>query len=216
MQYKTFTLQKYLNSALPALLFFVCVQFLPAQRRFSAEGVVGMTASQIDGDASAGFHKVGVQGGIGVSTRLKGKQSASIQMLFTQRGCQNQPQIFPYFKTTLNYVEVPIQWHYADWLVEGEGRDDDWYRARFSAGLSYARLISYKDKFGYGIEAALPDLNSNSFCLVVGASIFTSRHLGFTFRYNRSLAPLYSPGSGKNFPNTLFERFLSIQLNYRL
>lgn len=217
MQYFRYAPQKYLNYALAAVLFFTSLQFLTAQRRFSAEAVAGLTASQIDGDQSAGFHKVGLQGGLGVATRLKGKQSASIQMLFTQRGCRNQPQVFPYFKTTLNYVEVPLQWHYADWLVEGEGRNDDWYRARFSAGLSFARLISYQNHYDdYGITAALPDLNSNSLCLVVGASIFTNRHIGFTFRYNRWLTPLYRPGTGKNYAKNLFERFIAIQLNYRL
>lgn len=212
------TAQNYLKYLLFAALIFNAAGAAQAQQRFSAKLIAGLTASQIDGDVSAGYHKVGLQGGIGAAARLKGKQSASVEMLFTQRGCTNQPQIPPFFTTTLNYVEVPFQWHYSDWLIAGEGRSSDWYRIQFNAGLSYARLISYKDKYqdGFGISAALPDLNKNSVCLTLGASIYFSRHLGLTFRYNRALQYLYKPGEGKNYRNSLYEHFLAFQFNYRL
>ncbi len=189
-----------------------------AQPRFSARAMAGLTASQIDGDVSAGYHKVGLQGGVGVSARLKGKHSSSIEFLFSQRGCRNQPQYFPIFSTTLNYVEVPVQWHYSDWLVYGENRKPDWYRASFNAGLSYGRLIGYQDKYkdGYGISAALEDLNTNSVCLILGATIYATRHLGWSFRYNRALNLLYKPGRpGTNYQSSLYEHFLAFQMHYR-
>ena len=189
-----------------------------AQPRFSARLLTGLTAAQIDGDVSAGYHKVGLQGGLGVAARLKGKQSASVEFLFTQRGCRNQPQYYPVFSTTLNYVEVPFQWHYSDWLVEGSGRKSDWYRVLVNAGLSYGRLIGYKDKYkdGFGISAALEDLNSNSVCLLLGASFNVTRHLGWSFRYNRALGFLYRPGEGKNYRNSLYEHFLAFQFYYTI
>lgn len=210
--------QKYLKYLLFAALIFNAAGVAQAQQRFSAKLIAGLTASQIDGDVSAGYHKVGLQGGIGASARLKGKQSASVEMLFTQRGCTNQPQIQPYFTTTLNYVEVPFQWHYSDWLIEGDGRSADWYRAQFNAGLSYGRLIGYNDKYpeGFGISSALPYLNKNSVCLTLGASIYLSRHLGLTFRYNRALHYLYKPGGAGNYGRSLYEHFLAFQFNYRL
>lgn len=209
--------QKYLKYLLFSALFFFFACGLQAQQRFSAKLIAGLTASQIDGDASAGYHKVGLQGGLGVAARLKGKQAMSIEMLFTQRGCTNQPQIPPYFTTTLNYVEVPFQWHFSDWLVEGNGRSSDWYRIQINGGLSFGRLIGYTDKYpdGYGISSALPDLNKNSVCLVLGASLYLSRHVGLTFRYNRALNFLYKPGNG-NYQRSLYEHFLAFQLNYRI
>jgi Outer membrane protein beta-barrel domain len=211
-------LQKYLKKLLVCALIFSFAGSIDAQQRFSAKLIAGLTASQIDGDVSAGYHKVGLQGGLGVATRLKGKQSASVEMLFTQRGCTNQPQVPPYFTTTLNYVEVPVQWHYSDWLMDEDGQKNDWYRVQFNGGLTYGRLISYLDKYpdGAGISSALEDLNKNSVCLTLGASLYFTRHLGLTFRYNRALQYLYKPGNGGNYSRSLYEHFLAFQLNYRL
>ena len=142
-----------------------------------------------------------------------------MEFLFSQRGCKNQPGFFPYFSTTLNYVEVPVQWHYGDWLVEGSGRKSDWYRVTLNTGFVYSRLMGYKDKFpefGTGISAALPDLKKNGVCFALGASFYASRHFGFTFRYNRALNFLYKPGAGRNYRNSLYEHFLAFQVNYRL
>lgn len=202
------------------IFFFISAAFTAAhaQARFSARAIAGLTASQIDGDISAGYHKVGVQAGLGVAARLKGKQSASVEFLFTQRGCRNQPQYYPLFSTTLNYVEVPFQWHFSDWLMEGKNGKSDWYRVTVNAGFAYGRLISYKDKFndGFGINAALEDLNENSATLLIGASLYVTRHLGWSFRYNRGLNFLYRPGEGKNYRNSLYEHFLAFQLHYRI
>ena len=189
-----------------------------AQRRFKAGIIAGVTASQIDGDASAGYNKVGLQGGLRVAAILKEKQDASVEIVFTQRGCRNEAKTPPYFKTTLNYIEVPVQWHYHDWLVEGGDESENFYRVQFNAGLSYARLLGYKDDSDgsiAGITPALPDLERNSFCFLVGASFYASRHLGFNFRYHRALNKLYKPGKpGTNYAYSLNEHFLAFQIMY--
>lgn len=192
----------------------------PAQRtqRFKAGIIAGITASQIDGDASAGYNKVGLQGGLRGIIVLRPKQDASIELLFTQRGSRNEAKTPPYFKTTLNYIEVPLQWHYHDWPANGDPEDVDFYRVHFNAGLSYARLLGYKDDSDgsiAGITPALPGLNRNSFCFVIGASFFASKHLGFTARYHRAFNRLYDPNQpGATFANSLNEHFLAFQTMY--
>lgn len=191
---------------------------LYAQQRFKAGIIAGVTASQIDGDASAGYNKVGVQGGLRVAAILQEKQDASVEILFTQRGCRNEAKTPPYFKTTLNYVEVPVQWHYHDWLVEGSDESENFYRVQFNAGFSYGRLINYKDSSDgsiAGITPALPDLNRNSFCFLIGASFYATKHLGFNFRYHRAMNKLYKPGKpGTNYAYSLNEHFLAFQAMY--
>lgn len=209
------------------LSFFVCLYmalvFLPetafAQRdqRFTGAIVAGLTASQIDGDQSAGFHKVGVQSGLRVATKLKGRQSASLELLYTQRGCKNEPQIEPFFSTTLHYVEAPVTWHINDWLIEGKGRERDYYRVQLNGGLIYGRLINAKDRYDEaGIIVAIPYLRQNSLSFTLGASYYFSRHLGLNIRWQRALTALYKPGDGGNFQNTLIERYLTFQLHYVL
>ena len=188
------------------------------QRRFKAGIIAGVTVSQIDGDGCAGYNKVGLQGGLRVAAILKEKQDASVEIVFTQRGCRNEAKTPPYFKTTLNYIEVPVQWHYHDWLVEDGDESEQYYRVQFNAGLSYARLLGYKDNSDgsiAGITPALPDLERNSFCFLIGASFYASKHVGFNFRYHRAINKLYKPGKpGTNYAYSLNEHFLAFQLMY--
>ncbi len=211
---------------LPGFLFLFVflalgINMMQAQRReqrFRAGLIAGVTASQIDGDQSAGYHKVGLQGGLRAMARLREKQDLSVEMLFTQRGCRNQPKFFPEYSTTLNYVEVPVQWHYKDWAANQDSDQPDYYRVHFNVGLSYARLINYQNKFdfnGNGITAALPDLNANSFCFLIGASLYLTQHVAVTFRYHRAFNRLYEPGKpGTNYANSLNEHFLAFQTMY--
>ena len=193
-------------------LFFLLLVFLPllvaAQPRFRAGAVVGLTASQIDGDLSAGYNKLGLQSGLRVITRLKGRMEASMEILYTQRGCQNELIPNDYdpnpFALTLNYIEVPIQWHFKDWLIEYDDANFNYYKVAFNAGLSYARLFSSKadDEFNW-LNSVAPDyLTKNDLSLVLGANFFVNRHFGFTVRWNRSLVLLYdsrtSPQGGKS------------------
>ncbi len=186
-----------------------------AQQRFKAGIIAGVTASQIDGDASAGYNKVGLQAGLRGVTVLKEKQEVSVEILYTQRGCRNEAKTPPFFKTTLNYIEVPVQWHYNDWLVDQADDADNYYRVQIGAGLAFARLLGYKDDSDgsiAGITPALPDLNRNSFSFLISATLFANKHLGFNFRYNRALNKLYKPGKpGTNYAYSLNEHFLSFQ-----
>lgn len=190
-----------------------------AQQRFKAGLIAGVTASQIDGDLSAGYHKVGLQGGLRGIAVLKEKQEASVEILYTQRGCRQQPKDFRLFNITLNYIEVPVQWHYKDWLVGTDSDDPDFYRINVNAGLMYSRLLDYTDKYPGesigGIDGALPDLNRNSFGWTLGATFFATRHLGLNFRMHRFFNKLYQPGkSGTNYASYLKEHYLAFQLLY--
>ncbi|MFN0216024.1 MAG: porin family protein [Saprospiraceae bacterium] len=197
-----------MQKTLPLLLLLFLPMLLTAQPRFRAGPVLGLTASQIDGDLSAGYNKLGFQSGLRVIARLKGRTEASMEILYSQRGCQNEliPSEFDPnpFALTLSYIEVPIQWHFKDWLIEYDDASYNYYRVSFNGGLSYARLFGSKvdDDFNW-LNGVAPDyLEKNDLSLVIGASFYANRHLGFTARWNRSLVLLYdsrtSPRGGKS------------------
>jgi len=186
-----------------SLLLFATSISAQTARRFNAGLIIGATASQIDGDQYAGYNKLGVQAGLRGIARLRNRSEASIEFLFAQRGSQsslfnNQAQ-FP-FKLTLNYVEIPVQWHYKDWFIEDD--QDGFWRVSFNAGLSYARFINAKTgKDGSSIYEVVPDyLRKNDVSLLLGANFFVNRHIGFTFRYVRSLTLMYQPNDWDNAP----------------
>lgn len=190
-----------------AIIALFCTLQLAAQPRFKAGIVAGVTASQIDGDLSAGYNKLGLQGGLRVIARLHKKTEASVEFLFSQRGAQRElvKNKFgdPQYPVALNYVEVPLQWHYKDWLIEGENESDNYYKMSFNIGLSYGRLIGTRLKDGpenpfYGL---VPDyIKKNDFSFVIGFNFFAGKHLGFTARYNRSIGFMYDPRDWANPP----------------
>jgi len=183
-----------------------------AQSRFKAGIIAGVTASQIDGDFSAGYNKLGLQGGLRVIARLTEKTDASLEFLFSQRGAQEElvQNKFgdPLNAITFNYVEIPVQWHYKDWLIEGDDASKNFYRVSFNAGLSYARLIGFSLKDGpdnkyYAFSDVIPDvIKKNDISLVLGINFMVNRHLGFTARFNRSVVYMYDPRDHQNPPFT--------------
>lgn len=185
------------NSLLP-LAFCLLPLALSAQPRFKAAVIAGLTASQIDGDRSAGYNKLGLLAGLRGIARLKNREDLSIEFLYAQRGSQStllKDQFDPFrFSHTLNYLEIPVQWHYKDWLVEYEDDKDNFYRASFNFGFSYARLINYSSNGeGFGVGGALPVLKKSDISFLLGANFMASQHLGFTFRYVRSIGRMYDP-----------------------
>lgn len=213
---KSYTMRIY-TYFLPALLavLFLLPDVAQSQRtqRFKAGIIAGLTASQIDGDESAGYHKVGLQAGLKGVAILKPKQQASVEILYSQRGNINEPQTYPLYNTTLNYIEIPLQWHYSDWLAEAADDANDFYRVQFNIGASWGYLLSYKDKYddGFGISAALDDLNKNSFCGMLGVSFYATKNIGFTFRWQRAFNNLYDPKDGTNYASSLNEHSLTFQ-----
>lgn len=206
--------------AIAILLLFPL--FAWAQPRFKAGAVLGLTASQIDGDLSAGYNKLGLQGGLRVISRLKGRQEASLEFLFSQRGCQNELIPSDYdpnpFALTLNYVEVPIQWHWKDWLVEYDNDKLNFYRVSFNAGLSYGRLINSKvdDDFSW-LNGVAPDyLTKNDLSILFGFNFMASRKFGFTVRWNRSLVLLYDSRNSPRGGRSWNQHFLCFQTFYLL
>ncbi len=179
------------------LLFFIS-ENASAQRvrRFSAEAIFGLTASQIDGDNLYGYHKLGLQTGIQVNTALGKRSEMNLGFQFTQRGAQRkliQNPDDPVFSLTLNYVEVPLLFSYKDkWKSDGEG-DGGFYQFSFNGGVSYARLIGSKLKSDFGDIILQDEFNENDGSLILGATFFAQKHLGFSFRYNRSFTFIWDP-----------------------
>jgi hypothetical protein len=113
------------------------------EKTFYGGIVLGMNASQIDGDTYSGFHKAGLNMGIAAYVKFKPKIISSLELLYAQKGARNvdvynSPAVgsVPIIYTAkLNYVEIPVMVHYT-------AMD----RLQVGAGLSYSRLFSDKEE----------------------------------------------------------------------
>ena len=198
------------------LLFFVCclISLKVEAQRFKAGLIVGMNAAQIDGDATAGYNKIGIRGGLRSTILLQDKMDIGIDILYSQRGSQSgliAGNVVDQLKINLQYIEVPITFNYSDWYQE----EDDFYRVQFTGGLSYGRLFNYNFD-GSGLESLTDFLSKDDISLTFGVSYFINESLAFSFRYNRSLTYLFNPEKDEDAPNAdpLLEKFLSFYAQY--
>ncbi len=109
---------------------------------FHAGVNLGANFCQVDGDTYDGYRKVGIAGGALVYVRVLPIVHVSLGLGYAQKGSRQSdirdtylgPAVFRY-RVDLNYVELPLMFH----LFLGG-------RLHYSAGISYARLLSSKEE----------------------------------------------------------------------
>ena len=173
-------------------------------RTFYGGVLLGTNFSQVDGDAYAGYHKIGLNVGGIVYTRLSEHIAASLEILYSQkgsRGHQNQvigvtDSVITGYNIKLNYAEVPIMLNYFDRR-----------KSHFGAGFSYSRLISGEEKIEvtrgnvpHELDAtAYPFLKSDINFLMSG-NLHLVKGLFLNARFQYSLIPIrktHYPGIGR-------------------
>lgn len=174
-----------------------------AQQRFKAGLVLGVNASQINGDDIAGFDKLGLRGGLRGIILLGERSDISVDLLFSERGSAselvpNNQSLRRLVRT--RYIEVPVLFNFRDWLSP-KGH----YQVHIAGGLSYGRLFdTFVDAFGV-MEEEQANFNNNDLSLVLGVGYAPSPKLEFAARYNRSVIPLYN--NQKHLTNAGIPRF---------
>ena len=93
-------------------LFFV-PSLLSAQR-FNGGVLLGLSASQVDGDTYAGFDKVGLQGGVFVNTKFNNAWGAQMELKYNAKGARKEttesnPETY---SLTLHYIDIPLMVNY--------------------------------------------------------------------------------------------------------
>ncbi|MBK9736063.1 MAG: PorT family protein [Saprospiraceae bacterium] len=189
------------------ILLILCISSINSNvfsQGFKAMGIVGMNASQLDGDNLYGFNKLGLSVGGRLSYTSLSIYDLSIEMLYSQRG--SSTKIFnadESEKISLNYFEFPVIFSLRDWLIES----DNYYKVRAETGLSYGYL--------FGIKA--PGFNELNFrkhdvSWIVGAGLNFTKSIGISVRYSTSLYNLYKdPAAAKS---NLLGYFLTLRSEF--
>lgn len=111
------------------------------RRIFYGGFALGMNFSTVNGDTYDGFHKVGLNTGAQVHVKILPYFTASLEMLYTQKGSRGvraesgyTGTLFDKYYLDLNYVEMPLTVHY-------------FFQKKWNAGfgISYSRLIHSKE-----------------------------------------------------------------------
>ncbi len=205
---------KYYFSLLAFLFIF---QNSEAQeRRFNAGFLLGTNASQIQGDREARYNKLGLYAGITAQILFTEKAELGLELAFSQLGSRSvstNPGVEP-FKSTLNYIMVPVYFKYKDWLME----DEQYYRLHFLGGLSYGRLFSTKME-GEPFESIDGFLRDNYFGFLIGAVYFVNSKIGIGARFERSLIDIYNndlDNGGPPVETNIWSKHLNFFVTYSL
>ena len=177
---------------------------------FNAGLIAGFTASQLNGDNSAGYNKLGVEGGLRVGVALQEKMDLTLEILYSQRGAKEEVDVdgTPQEIYQTDYIAVPIVFSYKDWLA------GEYYRLHFHGGLSYGRLVNAELKNDLSDNSRFVSTwKENDLSFLLGATYFVNEHLGLTVRYNRSIFLLFKSGSSATFEENGVEMMQSFNTN---
>lgn len=172
-------------------------------QRFNAAAMLGFTASQIDGDNLAGFSKLGLTGGLRLTTDLKeDRYFTGFELIYSQRGSQSKISLGnsnPVQQINLSYIEIPIIFGIKDWYIDTE----DYYKVGAIGGLSYGYLFNASSNIA-GIESSIDDFKTNDISWLLGVYYQFNKRYGMEARYTRSLTTLYDD---PNTENTAFKSY---------
>lgn len=88
------------------LVIFTLLSFNTQAQNFEAKLIGGFTASQIDGDAQAGYNKVGLVAGAATNFYLSERVSLQEELVFYMRGARGSNNDFNFGAVRMNYLDI--------------------------------------------------------------------------------------------------------------
>ena len=201
------------------LLFVTIIGFLPFlvnAQKIKGEVILGMNASQIDGDEIYGYYKFGLNTGLGAIVPLSKHWSFSLETIFNQKGSYQNESIeldtlpTPYYKVNLNYLEVPVMMHF-----------EDKETITFGAGFSWGRAIGIKEtEHGKTVETTTLSgpFKRDDVNILLDIRFRVWQRLKFNFRYAYTMFPIrtrtFENSAGAKWERTQFNNLLTFRFIY--
>lgn len=172
--------------------------------------------SQVDGDEVYGYHRFGGHAGVAAILPVK-KWDITLETVFNQKGAYEKPR-FPgdslngQYDLRLNYIEVPLLFHYTDRDFISAG-----------AGVSWGSLVSFKEIEHGGNQTPYADsvpFSNNDFNVLIDAQIRVYKRLKFNVRFAYSLAAIREryfnpyPGYMEPWSRNQYNHLLTFRLVY--
>lgn len=205
-------LLKSIRIAITCLLIIISGTVVSAQT-FGAAIQAGIVASQIDGDQYAGYNKPGPFIGINGIARLKEKFYLETGIAYVFRGSQSQfipDNSYPQFKINLQYIDIPVTFHYKDWL-EPEG---NFYRMDFYAGAYFGRLLHASAEYS-GYDDVLDLFKKNEAGIIIGGAYSFGPHGSLGAKWCRALNYVFVHNTNNVNQNSLLNRFIQFYYQYK-
>ncbi|GAP43074.1 outer membrane protein beta-barrel domain [Lentimicrobium saccharophilum] len=156
-------------------------------QRIMGAAIVGLNATQVDGDEVYGYKNFGLNTGLSAIVPFNNKWSVSIENIYSEKGAHQRVKYLDSldgsYDLKLNYLEVPVLLHFTDKDI-----------VTFGAGMSWGRLVKvWEQRNGYEmpattLESGIYRSSDLNFLLDVRFRVF--ERLRFNARYAYSIRPI--------------------------
>lgn len=184
-----------------------CQDAPKTELRFRGGMILGLNASQVDGDDYAGYHKLGLNGGFMAQIPVSKKFFVSMEILYAQKGAKSRTYAgFPTeYRLVIDYAEVPL-------LINFQEKS----AVNFGIGVSYGRLVRTREYRDELIQPPTDDFKRDDICGVANGTYLISDHFQVSARFAYSLFPM-GHRDYSNFNNRgMYNNVLSFRLAYVL
>ncbi|MEI7596413.1 MAG: outer membrane beta-barrel protein [Bacteroidota bacterium] len=166
-------------------IVFLQIAFSSSAQKIKGMLILGMNMSQVDGDRVFGYHKFGVNAGVGAILPISDAFSIHVETLLNQKGARQgvryEDSLDGSYKMNLQYAEVPFYLNFFD--KKG--------KMSIGAGFSYGKLVGFTEKQnGYKIEfphTYITKPKSTDFSGFLNLYVPIKAGLKLNFRYSYSL-----------------------------
>lgn len=192
------------------LLFLSALNICSAQK-FAAHIDVGFNVSQIDGDLFAGYNKIGLHGGVGVSYDINNEWSIETGLFYDGLGSQKELQLGntapeEQQKIKLTYVSVPLSAQYRLSSIP----------LSLGTGLQVSYLIESKIQDRTD-DAILEFFNKTDFSIFVTASYRWSDRWSCSLKANEAISLIFNNDKVSSLnSNSLRNRYLTFSFKRHL
>jgi len=176
------------------IIFFIFL-FLPAittGQYFDGGALIGLSASQVDGDTYSGFNKLGFLGGAWVRRMFTYTTGGQMEVRYVMKGAYETENIDDaiYYKLSIHYVDIPvlINYHYKENVI-------------FELGISPEFLVydrEEEDPNGTSPVDA-PKFHKLTMSAIGGLGYTIWDVLTVNVRYNYSVIPIRKHPSGQTY-----------------
>lgn len=201
------------------VLFLFSISHAIYAQRFYGGVIGGFNGSQVDGDYTDGYHKLGASVGVWTATDISENFYWSMELKYNEKGSRVKPtKKNGYWKYIyrLNYVDLPV--------TLGYKYNDD---LSFFAGASAGYLLHKygEDNMGQDPNDFFDMIKALDFDLILGMKVkfdlFVDREWArrtqLDLRWQYSMVPFVYYGSAQRYRDTgQFHNFLSTTLFYRI
>jgi opacity protein-like surface antigen len=174
------------------LFFFLSIFFIESgySQQFEGGAIGGIVGSQVQGDPTSGYNKLGGYFGVYARRKFTLKSAVQMEMYYIQKGARQngtEENGFNQYLLRINMIELPIMYKYT---INK--------KLLMSIGLAYTYIFGDPyEEYNFSTNVPNTPWNRHSLTFILGIEYDLTDKLSIVFRTNNSITPIRDHASGQ-------------------